>query len=128
MMTRRRRRKPAACENEIDISTALVDEDHIRLAILSVCARGATTTPAQKAEIEMFFSALVAADPEARAAFELIAALVADAILHPILTGRAEDLPDWVPEPYADRFMQELVTIAAELQAAGITPPVPTAH
>ena len=64
-------RKPAACENEIDISTALVDEDHIRLAILSVCARGATTTPVQKAEIEVFFSALVAADPEARAAFEL---------------------------------------------------------
>ncbi len=105
MMTRRRRGKPAACENEIDISTALVDEDHI-----------------------VFFSALVAADPKARAAFELIAALVADAILHPILTGRAEDLPDWVPEPYADRFMQELVTITAELQAAGITPPVPTAH
>ena len=126
---RTRRRKPlAACENEIDLSTALVDEDHIRLAILSVYARGATTTPAQKTEIDVFFSTLDAADPEARAAFELIAGLVADAILHPILTGRAEDLPDWVPEPYADRFMQELVTIAAELQAAGITPPVPTAH
>ena len=53
MMTRRRLRKPAACENEIDISTALVDEDHIRLAILSVWACGATTTlptprPAQR--------------------------------------------------------------------------------
>ena len=113
---------------EDDLDGTLI-EDHIRVAILSLYARGGGVTPQQDAEIKAFRTATLDAYPGAREAFDLVAEFVAGAILEPVLTaGKPEDLPDWIPESYADRFVHELVVIVAELEDAGLTPQLPTKH